>query len=393
MNSSFILTVLIGIIALNLQAQQSTNMQSVYDAKKRIVAQMNANNTRCTWNYAKYKELKVDGKTGLYTSDGREIIPPQFKEIFGPPYSWLVPVKKMDSHRYSLFNLAGNQLAESAYGLVVPVLNSDCAVNAIDETNPACRDDSYTFSLNYLCSYYLVMDSTARRGIVSGDHEILLPIEFAEVTHAGGSRFITKSYERPTSYDLVDVETQKTLLENADNIEAFFINKSNPIYSNGKIFQDRTPFYAVKKTGKWQLLNADLSVVLPNSYDEIMMKDSFFIARENQLSELYSPNGDLLVKATPQRITDVIFSPKGFVYVTEEVQDNTYQYTLYNSSGAELLSWENGRFLTNRIEIRGFARLVVSEFPKKDVLAFISIDAENGIFLFKDLTYEVVKRE
>ncbi len=393
MSPNFLLTVFIGLLALNLQAQRPLNTESVYDAKKRIVQQLNANNTHCTWNFALYKEKKIDGKTGLYTHDGKEVIPPQFKEILGPPYSWFVPVKKMDSDKYSLFNLAGHQLAESAYYSVVRIPNSACAINAIDETDAACMQDAYIFSLNYLCSYYLVMDSTSQKGLLNSDHEILLPFEFSKISHAGGSRFITSGDKKTNSYDLVDVETQKTLLENVEDIKVFFINKSKPIYMGRSTYQDRAPYYAVKDSGKWQLLNPDLSAVLPKVYDEINLKDTFAIARINQLYDLYSYNGDLLVSESPQPITNVISSPKDFVYVTETVQNYTYHYTLFNSNQVELLSWENGEFLTNRREIIAYARIVVNELPGKNVLAFISFDGTKGIFLFKDLSYKIIERE
>ena len=103
MKPKLFFTLIIGTVALSIQAQNSANGQSVYDAKKRIVQQLNANKTRCTWDYYLYKEKKVDGKTGLYSYDGKEIIPPKFKEILGPPYTWLVLAKKFGADKYSLY--------------------------------------------------------------------------------------------------------------------------------------------------------------------------------------------------------------------------------------------------------------------------------------------------
>jgi hypothetical protein len=140
-------------------------------------------------------------------------------------------------------------------------------------------------------------------------------------------------------------------------------------------------------------LNTDLAAVLPKAYDEISMKDSFAIVRDDQFYELYSSHGDLLVPSTPKSITEVINGPKGFAYVTKEIQNNIHYSTLCDRNGAELLSWENGDVLTNRTEIFGYARLVVNEIPKKDILAFVSFDGTKGIFVFEDFSYEVVERE
>jgi hypothetical protein len=393
MKLSFLLTLFTGLLALTLHAQQSSNKQSVYDAKKRIVQYLNANNTRCTWDVRLYKEKTIDGKTGLYTYEEREIIPPEFKEILGPPYAWFVLAKKTGADKYSLYNLAGTQLTESAYYSAFRIVNNACAVAAFDSTDPACRDNSYIFSLDYLCSYYLVTDSLYQQGILSTDNEVLIPFEYAKITHAGGSRFITLKDYNKVAYDLYDVETQQTLLKGVDDIKVFFVNQAKPIYTGRTIYQDKLPFYAVKANGKWQLLNANLSEVLPKTYDEIKLQDAYVIARAAQLYTVYSSNGDLLIPETPDYVINVINSQNDFIYVTENYVDKNYNYTLFNSNQEELLTWKNGRFLTNRTEIYGYARMVVNEMPKKDILAYIFIDEANGIFLFKDLSYDIVSRK
>ncbi|MCB0643106.1 MAG: hypothetical protein KDC44_15760 [Phaeodactylibacter sp.] len=388
MTPKLLLPLFIGLSTLSLQAQQS-----VYEAKKSIVAQMNVNKTRCTWDLRLYKEKEVNGKTGLYTSDGREIIPPQFKEILGPPYAWFVLAKKADADKYALFNLAGTKLTEDVYYSMVRVPNSACALRNFDEADPACRDDTYAFSLDYLCSYYLALKANGQRGLLSVEHETLIPFEFGEITHAGGSRFVTAKAGLTATHDLFDVETQTTLLREKEDIKVYFIDQAAPIYIGRSVYQDRMPFYAVKENGKWQLLDTDLSKVFPKEYDEISIQDAYVIARTGQLFDLYTANGDLLISEAADRISSVISGPDGFVYVTEKQENYTYYYTLFNSDKEKLLSWENGRFLTHRTEIYGYASMVVNEMPKKKILAFISIDATTGIFLFEDLSHELVERQ
>jgi hypothetical protein len=220
------ITLLLLLLTLPLQAQNPCVSQSVLDAKKRIVQQLKANQTTCTWNFALYKEKKVGDKIGLYTHTEKEILPPEFKDILGPPYSWFVLAKKMGADKYSLYNMAGSQLAESAYYSVLRIANSACAVEAIDETDAACRDDSYTFSLNYLCSYYLARIDNGKQGLFNSDYETLLPFEFSKIIHAGGSRFITSTGGWPATFDLVDVETQQTLLKDAESIQVSFVDQA-----------------------------------------------------------------------------------------------------------------------------------------------------------------------
>ena len=327
-NPTFLLILFIGLSVLELQAQQSINSQSVFDAKKRIAQQLKANNTTCTWDTHRYKEKRIDGKIGLYTSDGKEIIPPQFKDILGPPYSWFVPVKKAGADKYSLFNLAGTQLAESAYYRVVPISNNKCGLDATAGAYADCCGDTYSFSVNYLCSYYLASDSISRFGLFNSDYDVLLPFEYAKITHGGGSRFITSKDIRLSTYELIDVETQKTLLKDVKDIKVFFVNKSKPTYVGRITYLDRDPYYAVRDSGKWKMLSPDLSPLLPKVYDALSVQDSFIIARENQMYDLYSCRGDLLVSESERYITNVISSPKDFVYVTEKVENYTQYQTL-----------------------------------------------------------------
>ena len=318
------------------------NNETIINGYDKVEAIINKDKDNHTWYFENLLKVTKDGKAGLVSIEGQEMLPCTYDSI--EPIEGIESVLKVSR--------------EGKYGLVDSIGNSiiDCEVNEIDALTEDYEDG------------FIVKKEENKYGLIGVDKTQILDYRYDKIFNVAGNGMYFVQEENTTK--IVDKKKNKYLEGQLESVKS--INSDNIVYSkDGKYgiiktdgtiviepnYEDLTyifgTYYIAKKDGKYGVIGTSNEEKIPFNYTGITYnKTGMFLRadKENFLS-------DVLNKNFETKITDVIVSSvnekDSYIKVKSNSDYKYYDFDLEEKSNKEILK-QNTLFLNKEKGKYGF---------------------------------------
>ncbi|MFZ1495701.1 MAG: hypothetical protein WAS72_01515 [Saprospiraceae bacterium] len=362
------------------QGQNPTN-NTLKMAQNTIISHFQKKGIPFDWNLYSFKKTIKDGNVGVTFKSHYEyeILKPQFSKIPWQNLNWLFTAIEQNTDKVRIFNLAGVELENYNCRNLQRILNGNCikdndTINISWHSSYLYRKD---FLLSYVCANYILTDSENKMGIIDSEGNLLLPVAYDKITHAGGNLFITYADAMSTKFQIFDINKKEEILK-GDEIKKFYSRNKEKTYSNHQsLIFDQEELLAVRNNENWQLLNSKLELIYSDTITEIYEVDDHLIVKNNSGYSILNKKGELLLDKVFNYITNVLKDGDNLAYATIAYINGIPECALYNDRNIVLTKWVNGTLHKDKNYISYISGHTKDKSTNRKIIAYLS-ESEDG---------------
>ncbi len=309
--------------------------KEVYTDYDKIEAFENYDENYALWYEKSVLKAQKDGKYGLITIDGKEILPCQYDDI-----QVLQSVKNVfcttKDGKKGLVDIAGKQIVENEYAEIEGLTNQ------------------YE-------NGFIVKTENGKYGIIAYDTNVIIEPKYEEIQHVyGNNKYVVKENN---TWKVIDEEGNSIINGGFDKVveiepNAITIQKGEKYGIITEEGQEIVPTeyeelkfafsteYIAKKDGKYGMIDTTNQIILPFEYENIIYhKEADFIQAEKEdgQSELFNRNLEKKVTG----IVGEVNTDKNYIRVRVGENYQYYNFKLEEKKNTEILS-TNTLFLSKQ---------------------------------------------
>lgn len=309
--------------------------RQIYTNYDKIEAFENYDESHALWYEKSVLKAQKNGKYGLITIEGKEILPCEYEDI-----QVLVGIKNVfcttKDGKKGLVDIAGKQIIENAY------------------TQIEGLTDQYEEG-------FIVRAENGKYGVIAYNTNTILEPKYEEIQHVyGNNSYVVKENN---TWKIIDEKGNSKIEGGFDKVVEIEPNAIT-IQKNGKygiitaegeelvpIEYEELKFafsteYIAKKEGKYGIIDTSNQILLPFQYENIVYhKEADFIQAENTEGQSELLNRNLEKKVVG--IVGEINTDKNYIRVREEENYQYYNFKLEQKKNTDILS-TNTLFLSKQ---------------------------------------------
>ncbi len=236
--------------------------------------------------------VEKDSKFGIYSIDGKEILPIEYDSIeIGGTY-----LNSFKNGNSVVYDLKGKQVTDGYISYskcsedTAIVIDSEGKYNIADNKGNKKLTETYAYIGYFTGDIFYVTDSTGMNsGVIKSDGTILIPVEYKAIAKDSNANVLI-TYDNTNNISVVSSEgkitktmanARYTVYDNyiklySDNDFAYFdLNGNEKSYQ--EIVTDNT-IYSYKENGKFGFKDASGNVVIAAKYDNVTEQKGNYVA-------------------------------------------------------------------------------------------------------------------